>query len=143
MIFVRSLYFCFFCDFFCPIHTRLSPPPQTVAAMSFVGQAVRSLPRSSRCLSSRLSTSRATTLAGPILSTALRSGSKIVLPSTSTSSFSTMTGLNSAAPPASAPREYDPEIKDMASYVHNYKVESDVAVCCHHLVPPCQLISYI
>lgn len=29
-------------------------------------------------------------------------------------------------------REYDQEIKDMASYVHNYKVDSDLAVCFHH-----------
>lgn len=30
-------------------------------------------------------------------------------------------------------REYDPEIKDMASYVHNYKIDSDLAVSysCH------------
>lgn len=26
-------------------------------------------------------------------------------------------------------REYDQAIKDMASYVHNYKVDSDLAVC--------------
>ena len=25
-------------------------------------------------------------------------------------------------------RDYDPEIKDIASYVHNYKVDSDLAV---------------
>ena len=25
-------------------------------------------------------------------------------------------------------REYDPEIKDMAKYVHNYKINSDLAV---------------
>jgi len=30
-------------------------------------------------------------------------------------------------------REYDPEIKDTASYVHNYKIDSDLAVSytCH------------
>lgn len=26
-------------------------------------------------------------------------------------------------------REYDQEIKDMANYVHNFKVDSDLAVC--------------
>lgn len=26
-------------------------------------------------------------------------------------------------------REYDSEIKDMANYVHNYKIDSDLAVC--------------
>lgn len=25
-------------------------------------------------------------------------------------------------------REYDPEIKDMADYIHNYKVDSELAV---------------
>ena len=25
-------------------------------------------------------------------------------------------------------REYDPEIKDMAKYIHNYKIDSDLAV---------------
>ena len=25
-------------------------------------------------------------------------------------------------------RQYDPEIKDMADYIHNYKIESDLAV---------------
>lgn len=25
-------------------------------------------------------------------------------------------------------REYDPEIKDMANYVHNFKIDSDLAV---------------
>jgi len=33
----------------------------------------------------------------------------------------------SSAPPPSGPREYDPEIKDMASYIHNYKIDSDLA----------------
>ncbi|PGH07425.1 2-methylcitrate dehydratase [Blastomyces parvus] len=46
----------------------------------------------------------------------------------SRSSFSTMSALNSAAPAApAAAREYDPEIKDMASYIHHYKVDSDLA----------------
>lgn len=33
-----------------------------------------------------------------------------------------------AAPSAAGSREYDPEIKDMADYVHKYKVDSDLAV---------------
>lgn len=32
-------------------------------------------------------------------------------------------------------REYDPEIKDMASYVHNYKVDSELAVCLQLIEP--------
>lgn len=47
-------------------------------------------------------------------------------------SFSTMTSLNASTGLAGAAvgggREYDPEIKDMASYVHNYKIDSDLAV---------------
>lgn len=39
-----------------------------------------------------------------------------------------MTSLKSAAPPVSGKREYDPEIKDMASYIHNTPVESELAV---------------
>lgn len=33
-----------------------------------------------------------------------------------------------AAAPPTTERVYDPEIKDMASYIHNYKVDSDLAV---------------
>lgn len=42
--------------------------------------------------------------------------------------FSTMAARQSAAPPAQTDKSYDPEIKDMASYVHDYKVDSDLAV---------------
>jgi hypothetical protein len=45
--------------------------------------------------------------------------------------FSTKPALMSSAPPPSGPREYDPEIKDMASYIHNYKIDSDLAVHSH------------
>ena len=41
-------------------------------------------------------------------------------------SLNTSTGLAGAA--VGGGREYDPEIKDMASYVHNYKIDSDLAV---------------
>lgn len=49
--------------------------------------------------------------------------------------FSTMTGTKAQAdyalhkPEASVGggREYDPEIKDIAGYVHNYKIDSDLA----------------
>jgi 2-methylcitrate dehydratase len=44
------------------------------------------------------------------------------------SSFSTMSSLKSAAPPVSGKREYDPEIKDIASYIHNTSIESELAV---------------
>jgi len=46
------------------------------------------------------------------------------------SRFSTMSARQSAAAPtAPANKAYDPEIQDMANYVHEYKVDSDLAVC--------------
>ncbi|KAJ5545535.1 hypothetical protein N7535_006079 [Penicillium sp. DV-2018c] len=44
-----------------------------------------------------------------------------------TSRFSTMAARLSAAPGAPNDRAYDPEIQDMASYIHGYKVDSDLA----------------
>ena len=44
--------------------------------------------------------------------------------------FSTMPVLqSSAAAPPSGKREFDKEIVDIASYVHSYNVNSDLAVC--------------
>lgn len=43
-------------------------------------------------------------------------------------SSATMASLRSNAPRVTTSREFDPEIKDMANYVHNYKVDSDLAV---------------
>jgi 2-methylcitrate dehydratase len=40
-----------------------------------------------------------------------------------------MSSLKSAAPPVSGKREYDPEIKDIASYIHNTSIDSELAVC--------------
>src|ERR1700712_4629957 len=42
--------------------------------------------------------------------------------------FSTMSALQSGAPPPPQVREYDPEIKDIASYVHHTPINSDLAV---------------
>lgn len=41
-----------------------------------------------------------------------------------------MSPLQSTAPvtPAPGAKEYDPEIRDMADYIHNYKIDSDLAV---------------
>jgi 2-methylcitrate dehydratase len=39
-----------------------------------------------------------------------------------------MSSLKSAAPPVASKREFDPEIKDMASYIHNTPIESELAV---------------
>ena len=44
-------------------------------------------------------------------------------------SFSTMASLQSAhIPAATGPRSYDPEIDDIANYVHNTPVNSELAV---------------
>ena len=39
-----------------------------------------------------------------------------------------MTTLKSEVKQALAKREYDPEIKDMASYIHNTPIDSELAV---------------
>jgi 2-methylcitrate dehydratase len=39
-----------------------------------------------------------------------------------------MGSLKSGASIDTGVRQYDPEINDMASYVHNYKIDSDLAV---------------
>lgn len=39
-----------------------------------------------------------------------------------------MSALRSGAPAPAKKQEHDPEIKDMADYVLNYKVDSDLAV---------------
>jgi len=36
-------------------------------------------------------------------------------------------------------RQYDPEIRDMASYVHNYKIDSDLAV----IPPSCTSLAWL
>lgn len=45
-----------------------------------------------------------------------------------------MASLQSASATTPKPSEgvgYDPEIKDIANYIHNYKVDSDLAVSPH------------
>ena len=51
------------------------------------------------------------------------------------STFSTMVVLKSNAPATGGVREFDPEIKYLASYIHNYKIDSDLAVCDPHSKP--------
>ncbi|KAI9788954.1 MAG: ATP-binding cassette transporter CGR1 [Candelina submexicana] len=41
--------------------------------------------------------------------------------------FSTNPAPNYSAAPSAGPKEYDPEIRDMASYIHGYKIDSDLA----------------
>jgi hypothetical protein len=47
-----------------------------------------------------------------------------------TAGFKTMASLKSSAPPQTggAGKAYDPEIVDMAKYIHHYKVDSELAV---------------
>jgi 2-methylcitrate dehydratase len=47
-----------------------------------------------------------------------------------------MSSLKSAAPPVQNKREYDPEIKDVASYVHNTAIDSELAVWSLKLLNP-------
>jgi 2-methylcitrate dehydratase len=51
--------------------------------------------------------------------------------------FSTMPTLRLGAAVPAAAREFDPEITDVANYVHNVKVESDLAVSRTTAVPCC------
>lgn len=51
-----------------------------------------------------------------------------------------MAALSSNAPAApAAPRSYDPEINDMASYIHKHEIKSDLAVS----APPYTLLNRI
>lgn len=50
---------------------------------------------------------------------------------TRSSPFHTMASLQSASATTPKPSEgvgYDPEIKDIANYIHNYKIDSELAV---------------
>ncbi|KAL3448477.1 MmgE/PrpD family-domain-containing protein [Aspergillus insuetus] len=83
--------------------------------------------RAPRNLQSRIaSLSRASSSPSSIALNSARLSSSPTLPRVSR--FSTMASLQSAAPiPAAAQKGYDPEIKDMADYIHNYNVDSDLA----------------
>lgn len=86
--------------------------------------------RSLRTASKQLRSARLT--AAPLATAAARSASFGVARASSTpshKSFSTTTARKSGAPDmSSAPREYDPEIKDIADYVANKPIDSDLAV---------------
>lgn len=91
--------------------------------MSASGSALRRLTnRTPRALQSRLSS-----LARPS-PVALHSLKSLNSSTPRVSRFSTMTSRQYAAPAASPDKTYDPEIKDLANYVHNYNVNSDLAV---------------
>src|SRR5450432_3884665 len=91
--------------------------------MSAINRSVRTATRSLRLPAIRPTALRAPSIAhkakanfGPALRPA-------------TAKFSTMAALQSGAPPPAQAREYDPEIKDIASYIHHTPITSDLAVC--------------
>jgi hypothetical protein len=79
---------------------------------------------------SRTLRQRSTVLSRAVRPIALRAAptASIAPRAATASSFSTMASLKSAAPPVSGKREYDPEIKDIANYIHNVNIDSVLAV---------------
>jgi len=73
---------------------------------------------------------RSSVLSRAVRPIALRTpqSSPIASRTSSAAAFSTMSSLKSAAPPVQSKREYDPEIKDIASYIHNTNIDSELAV---------------
>ena len=91
----------------------------SIAARSLLRTTTRSLSRSSKaplCSSSRL------------VQTPLKASRSPIAQLQSARAFSTTMAPQSGAPPPGKAPEYDPEIKDMADYIHNYKIDSDLAV---------------
>ncbi|KAL5047731.1 hypothetical protein BDW71DRAFT_178964 [Aspergillus fruticulosus] len=82
--------------------------------------------RSPRNLQSRIASLSRTSCSPSAVLNSYRASSSPAL--RRVSRFSTMASLQSAAPiPASSQVDYDAEIKDMADYIHNYKIDSDLA----------------
>lgn len=68
---------------------------------------------------------------GASRTSALNAAPRFLSRASTTSSFHIMASLKSAAATTPKPSEgvgYDPEIKDIADYIHSYKVDSDLAV---------------
>lgn len=99
-----------------------------------IRQASRTLQRSSLCRTSALRPLSSSSWSAP-RTAALRQ---------TRNNFSTMASLQSAAAATPSPSEskgYDPEITDIANYVHNKPIDSDLAVsrralCPAYLAPP-------
>ncbi|CAI4211096.1 unnamed protein product [Parascedosporium putredinis] len=84
--------------------------------------------RSLRAVSRRISVPKRSTAAS--LSCATAAGYRRCItaaPRVGASHFSTSTARHSLAPVMEGNREYDPEITDIASYVHNQKIDSELA----------------
>jgi 2-methylcitrate dehydratase len=73
---------------------------------------------------------RSSVLSRAVRPIALRTpqSNSVISRTTTATAFSTMSSLKSAAPPVQSKREYDPEIKDIASYIHNTAIDSELAV---------------
>lgn len=77
------------------------------------------------------SASAKSVLGGASRTSALTSAPRFLSKASTASSFHTMASLKSAAAAPPKPSEgvgYDPEIKDIANYIHSYKVDSELAV---------------
>jgi hypothetical protein len=84
--------------------------------------------RSLRTVTRTLRTPSRIALRAPLVFSATRAAGASRTSSATFKQFSTMSPLQSGAPPPPQAREYDPEIKDIASYVHNTPINSDLAV---------------
>ncbi|PYH82233.1 2-methylcitrate dehydratase [Aspergillus uvarum CBS 121591] len=75
-----------------------------------------------------LSSSRIASPSRPVVSSVSHITSKTQLSTLPrTSRFSTMASLQQAPPTIPTDRPYDPEIQELSNYIHNYKVDSDLA----------------
>ncbi len=97
--------------------------------MSAVNRGLRSASRSLRLQQRTGLQSAARPLTVASSQTLLNAARRSAVSSSTSHNFSTMSSLKSGAPVApSEHRGYDPEITDIASYVHNKPIDSDLAV---------------
>ena len=59
----------------------------------------------------------------------------------SAASYSTMAALQTSAAIDTGVREYDSEINDMTSYIHRYRIDSELAVSCFLRVTSSQFLN--
>ena len=113
------------------IDTLLSLPQLDflIDIMSSINRSLRTASKNIRIPGLQL---RAVATAPLILASRTKSTAPRNIPSSTYKQFSTMGALQSGAPPPPQQREYDPEIKDIASYVHNTPIDSELAVCWPH-----------
>ncbi|KAJ9161320.1 2-methylcitrate dehydratase [Coniochaeta hoffmannii] len=96
--------------------------------MSAVNRGLRSASRSLRLQQRTGLHSAARPLTAASSQTLLNAGRRAVVSSSASHNFSTMSSLKSGGPVMpSEHRGYDPEITDIASYVHNKPIDSDLA----------------